>query len=108
MAVWSCFDMVVPKKSIKENEMNPSGVSLVMSLPRGYEDSHEPGALGRVKHFAQAHKLKTPQVQRVLQSVLSYTLHKLRRTRFPTTPTLVFDRDEQWQMDLVDMQNLSR
>ena len=40
--------------------------------------------------------------------VLSYTLHKLRRTRFPTTPTLVFDRDEQWQMDLVDMQNLSR
>ena len=30
------------------------------------------------------------------------------RTRFPTTPTLVFDRDEQWQMDLVDMQKLSR
>ena len=31
-----------------------------------------------------------------------------RRTRFPTTPTLVLDRDEQWQMDLVDMQKLSR
>ena len=40
--------------------------------------------------------------------MLSYTLHKPRRTRFPTTPTLVFDRDEQWQMDLVDMQKLSR
>ena len=84
--------------------MNPSGVSLVMSLPRAYEDPHEPGALGGVKPFAQAHKLKTPQAQRVLQSVLSYTLHKPRRTRFPTT--LVFDRDEQWQMDLVDMQKL--
>ena len=47
--------------------MNPSGVSLVMSLPRGYEYSHEPGALGKVKPFAQAHKLKTPQAQRVLQ-----------------------------------------
>ena len=61
MAVWSCFDMSVTKKSIKENEMNPAGVSLVMSLPRAYEDPHEPGALGGVKPFAQAHKLKTPQ-----------------------------------------------
>ena len=40
--------------------MNPAGVSRVMSLPRAYEDPHEPGALGGVKPFAQAHKLKTP------------------------------------------------
>ena len=83
-------------------------VSVLMSLPRAYEDPQEPGALGGVQPFAQAHKLKTPQAQRILQSVLSYTLHKPRRTRFPTAPTLVFDRDEQWQMDLVDMQKLSR
>ena len=109
MAVLACFDMfVLNKKSIKENEMKTSGISLVMSLPRAYEDPHKPGALGGVKPFGKAHKLKTPQAQRLLQSVLSYTLHKPRRTRFPTTPTLVFDRDEQWQMDLVDMQNLSR
>ena len=67
-----------------------------------------PGALGGVEPFAKAQKLKTPQPQRILQSVLSYTLHKPRRTRLPTTPTLVFDRDEQWQMDLMDMQKLSR
>ena len=79
-----------------------------MSLARAYEDPHEQGALGGVDPFAKAHKLKTPQAQQILQSVLSYTLHKPRRTRFPTTPTLVFDRDEQWQMDLVDMQKLSR
>ena len=96
------------KKSIEENEMKPSGVSRVMSLPRSYEDPHEPGALGGVEPFAKAHKLKIKQAQRLLQSVLSYTLHKPRRTRFPTTPTLVFDRDEQWQMDLVDTQKLSR
>ena len=79
-----------------------------MSLPRAYEDPHEPGGLDGVEPFAKAHKLKTPDALRILQSVLSYTLHKPRRTRFPTTPTLVFDRDEQWQMDLVDMQKLSR
>ena len=79
-----------------------------MSLARAYEDPHERGALGGVEPFAKAHKLKTHQAQQIFQSVLSYTLHKPRRTRFPTTPTLVFDRDEQWQMDLVDMQKLSR
>ena len=96
------------EKTIKEREWKRCCVSVVMSLPRAYEDPQEPGALGGVQPFAQAHKLKTPQAQRILQSVLSYTLHKPRRTRFPTTPTLVFDRDEQWQMDLVDMQKLSR
>ena len=79
-----------------------------MSLPRAYEDPQEPGALGGVGPLVKAHKLKIPQAQRILQSVLSYTLHKPRRTRFPTTPTLAFDRDEQWQVDLVDMQKLSR
>ena len=79
-----------------------------MSLPRAYEDPHEPRALGRVDAFAKAHQLKTPQAQQILQSVLSYTLHKPGRTRFPTTLTLVFDRDDQRQMYLVHMQKLSR
>ena len=96
------------KKTVKERELRRSCVSLSMSLPRAYEDPHEPGALGGVEPFAKAHQLKTPQAHRILQSVLSYTLHKPRRTRFPTTPTLVLDRHEQWQMDLVDMQKLSR
>ena len=81
------------KKTIKDRDWIRLCVSVLMSLPRAYEDPQEPGALGGVQPFAQAHKLKTPQAQRILQSVLSYTLHKPRRTRFPTTPTLVFDRD---------------
>ena len=96
------------KKTIKDRNWLGECVSVLMSLPRAYEDPQEPGALGGVQPFAQAHKLKTPQAQRILQSVLSYILHKPRRTRFLTAPTLVFDRDEQWQMDLVDMQKLSR
>ena len=92
------------KKTIKERELKRSCVSVSMSLPRAYEDPNEPGALDGVEPFAKAHQLKkTPEAQRILQSVLSYTLHKPRRTRFPTTPTVVFDRDEQCQMDLVDM-----
>ena len=73
-----------------------------------YEDPKQPGALGGLRPFARAHKLKDPEAQELLQQVLSYTLHKPVRKRFPTTPTLVFGPNEQWQMDLVDMQKLSK
>ena len=73
-----------------------------------YEDPKERGALGGVRPFAHAHKLKDPEAQGLLQQVLSYTLHKPVRKRFPTAPTLVFGRNEQWQMDLVDLQKLSK
>ena len=73
-----------------------------------YEDPKQPGALGGVRPFARAHKLKDPEAKKVLQQVLSYSLHKPVRKRFPTTPTLVFGPNEQWQMDLVDMQKLSK
>ena len=73
-----------------------------------YEDPRQPGALGGVHAFARAHKLKDPEAKQLLQQVLSYTLHKPTRKKFPMAPTLVFGRDEQWQMDLVDMQKLSK
>ena len=73
-----------------------------------YEDPKEQGALGGVRPFARAHKLKDREAQDLLQQVLSYTLQKPVRQRFTTTPTLVFGRNEQWQMDLVDMQKLSK
>ena len=44
-----------------------------MSLPRAYEDPHEPGGLDGVEPFAKAHKLKTPDALRILQSVIRYT-----------------------------------
>ena len=73
-----------------------------------YEDPRQRGALGGVRAFVQTHKLKDPEAKQLLQQVLSYTLHKPVRKRFPTAPTLVFGRDEQWQMDLVDMQKLNK
>ena len=49
------------KKTIKDRNWLGSCVSVLMSLPRAYEDPQEPGALGGVQPFARAHKLKTPQ-----------------------------------------------
>ena len=77
-------------------------------LKAKYEDPQEVGALGGVRPFAQAHGIKDREAQDILSEVLSYTLHKPRRKRFATLPTMVFGVDEQWQMDLVDMQKLSK
>ena len=43
-----------------------------------------------------------------LEQLLSYTLHKPRRRRFPTLPTKVFSINEQFVMDLVDLQKLAK
>jgi len=65
-----------------------------------YADPSEPGSLGGVAKFARAHKIPTAQAKQQLQQVLSYTLHKPRRHRFPTLPTMVFNINEQFVMDL--------
>ena len=43
-----------------------------------------------------------------MQQLLSYTLHKPQRRRFATLPTLVFTINEQFVMDLVDLQKLAK
>ena len=79
-----------------------------MNIEELSEDPALEGALGGVERFAKAHGLSHKQAEKELQSVLSYTLHKPRRKRFPTLPTMVYGRDEQWQLDLVEMQKLSK
>ena len=73
-----------------------------------YVDPSEPGSLGGVARFAQAHKMPVAQAKKELQEILSYTLHKPRRRRFETLPTLVFGINEQFVMDLVDLQKLAK
>ena len=46
-------------------------------------------------------------VQIVLQSLPSYTLHKSVKYTFPRSKTLVNGIDDQWQVDLVDLSNIS-
>ena len=58
--------------------------------------------------FAKAHKIPHAQAKQQLEQLLSYTLHKPRRRRFPTLPTKVFSINEQFVLDLVDLQTLAK
>ena len=58
--------------------------------------------------FAKAHKILQAQAKQQLQQLLSYTLHKPQHRRFPTLSTLVFMINEQFVMDLVDLQKLAK
>ena len=44
----------------------------------------------------------------MLEKDLGYTLHKPRRRRFPTLPVLVFNIDQQWVANLVEVQNIPK
>lgn len=54
-----------------------------------YEDPTVTGSFGGVQPFPKGSGLSTKKAH-LLQQRLSYTLHKPRRRRFPTLPTLVF------------------
>ena len=66
---------------------------------------------GREKLFKEAKKrngkIKRNDVNKWLQSQLPYTLHRSVRLNFKTRRVVVYDIDEQWQMDLVDLPKIS-
>ena len=47
-------------------------------------------------------------VRRWLKKEPSYTLHRPVRRKFKTRPVMVYEIDEQWQADLVDLQKISK
>ena len=73
-----------------------------------YEDPEEAGSLGGVKRFAQLQKVPLAQARKALESSIAYTLHKPRRRNFPTAPVVVFGIDEQWAIDLIEVQSLAK
>ena len=77
-------------------------------LLTSYHDPRQPGSLGGVTRFARTLKLPTQKVREVLEKDLGYTLHKQRRKRFSTLPVLVFNIDQQWVADLVEVQTISK
>ena len=44
----------------------------------------------------------------MLEKDLGYTLHQPRRRHFPTLPVKVFNVDEQWMSDLIEVVNMSK
>lgn len=89
------------KKDLKEKKKN-------LKLLTDYHDPTKPGSLGGVARFAKAQKIPLGRARKLLERDLGYTLHKPRRKRFTTTPVLVFNMDQQWVADLVEVQSLSK
>ena len=77
-------------------------------LLSAYKNPTQPGSLGGAAEFAKEHGLSKAKVKQLLQQERSYTLHKPRRKHFPTLPVFVFDIDQQWVMDVVDLQKLAK
>ena len=48
------------EKIIKDRELKRSFVSIFMSLPRAYEDPHEPGGLGWGRRLCQIPPIENP------------------------------------------------
>ena len=78
-----------------------------------YYDPKNPGAYASVQKLFEQARLHSPtvtfnQVKDWLSGELAYTLHKPARINFQRNPILVCAYDEQWQADLVDMQEFSK
>ena len=66
------------------------------------------GNLGSVSEYAKTQKISVGRAKRELEKNPAYTLHKPRRQRGAFQPVLVFDMDEQWVADLIDVQSIAK
>lgn len=70
-----------------------------------YNPSH-PAALSTPLVLAAAAKVPLQRTKKWLQKQKTYTLHRRARKRYPTRKYYVNSIDDQWQMDLADMNQL--
>ena len=73
-----------------------------------YHDPENPASYGGVSRFAKSQGISVNKVKQILKKDLGYTLHKPRRRRFPTLPVKVFNTDEQWAADLIEVIYISK
>ena len=73
-----------------------------------YESPEHVGSLGGVQPYAKAQKISLSQAKKELEKNLAYTLHKPRRRRGAFVPVIVFDIDEQWVADLIEVQTIAK
>ena len=78
-----------------------------------YYAAGDPGSYGGVERlYARAKELNMPidrdRVRRFLTEQVTYELHKPARHKFKRNQTLVAHRDDQWQVDLADMRDVSK
>ena len=69
-----------------------------------YDEPGVVGSLGGVAPYAKAQNPNpTAQDKKELEKKLAYTLHKPRRRRGEFLPVVVFDIDQQWVADLIEV-----
>ena len=66
------------------------------------------GSLGSVSQYAKAQGNSRSKAQKELEKNLAHTLHKQRRRRGVFQPVVVFDIDQQWVADLVEVQLIAK
>lgn len=71
-----------------------------------YYDPSHPASLSTVPVLAAAAKLPLKTTKKWLQKQKTYTLHRQARKKYPTRKYYVNTIDDQWQMDLADMNQL--
>ena len=79
-----------------------------VSWAEAYETPSRQGSVGGVERFVRTQGVSIVRARKALQPLLSYTLHKPRRRRFPTLPVVVLGMDEEWVAGLVEMQALKK
>ena len=62
---------------------------MAQQLSNVHVDPSKSGSLGGVAKFANARGLTQPKARQLLETMLSYTLHKFWRRQFPTLPVMV-------------------
>ena len=74
-----------------------------------YTDPANPGSFSGLSGFKKNNKQfkNNKNVEKTLRSLKSYTLHIKIFHRFERNKTIVAGIDDQWQVDLVDVSNIS-
>ena len=77
-------------------------------LPQTSDFPGKLGGCGGFLAFAKAQGLKRREAQKIWQGVLSYMLPRPSQKQFFMLPTVVFNIDEQWVADLIEVRGLAR
>ncbi|CAL1298499.1 unnamed protein product [Larinioides sclopetarius] len=79
-------------------------------MNKAYEDPSHDASFGGIDSLYRAAQGQVPkkEIQKWLQGVNAYTLHRPIRKKFQTNRVIVYVIDQQWQADLVDLISIKK
>lgn len=103
--------MGVIKKTKKQKKSQSLTTALKFFLVKAYTQPKSPGSFTGVNKMLQQKqfsKLSKKDAYETLSNLDSFTRHKGAKRKFERNRVIVGQIDQQWQIDLMDMQNLKR